>query len=145
MVGLDGHKMSKSRGNLVLVSDLRAAGVDPAAIRLSVLAHHYRDDWEWTDAGLEDAVARLARWRSAVALPAGPDATALLEQVRERLADDLDAPGALAAVDAWAAQALDADSTAARAPDADSTGPDADSNAPALVRDIADALLGIAL
>ena len=55
MVGLDGHKMRKSRGNLVLVSELRAAGFDPAAIRLAVLAHHYRDDWEWTDAGLAEA------------------------------------------------------------------------------------------
>jgi L-cysteine:1D-myo-inositol 2-amino-2-deoxy-alpha-D-glucopyranoside ligase len=135
MVGLDGHKMSKSRGNLVLVSELRAAGVDPAAIRLAVLAHHYRDDWEWTDGGLAQAVERLARWRSATTRPTGPGAAALLARVRERLADDLDAPGALAAVDAWVTGALDADSTA----------PDADSAAPALVRDLADALLGIAL
>ena len=135
MVGLDGHKMSKSRGNLVLVSELRAAGVDPAAIRLAALAHHYRDDWEWTDSGLAEAVDRLARWRAAVSLPAGPAATALLAQVRERLADDLDAPGALAAVDAWAGQALDAGSR----------GPDVDENAPAVVRDLVDALLGVAL
>jgi L-cysteine:1D-myo-inositol 2-amino-2-deoxy-alpha-D-glucopyranoside ligase len=135
MVGLDGHKMSKSRGNLVLVSRLRAAGVDPAAIRLAALAHHYRDDWEWTDAGLAEAVERLARWRSAVSLPAGPDAGPLLAQARERLADDLDAPGALAAVDAWAGQALDGGGK----------GPDADEKAPALVRDLVDALLGVAL
>ena len=49
MVGLDGEKMSKSKGNLVFVSKLRAAGVDPMAIRLALLAHHYRDDWDWTD------------------------------------------------------------------------------------------------
>jgi L-cysteine:1D-myo-inositol 2-amino-2-deoxy-alpha-D-glucopyranoside ligase len=139
MVGLDGHKMSKSRGNLVLVSRLREAGVEPAAIRLAVLAHHYREDWEWTDQGLADAVERLARWRSAVALPAGPDATALLARVRERLADDLDAPGALAAVDSWVGRALDADSAG---PDADE---DLDETAPALVRDAVDALLGVAL
>jgi len=135
MVGLDGHKMSKSRGNLVLVSRLRETGVDPAAIRLALLAHHYRDDWEWTGAGLDEAVARLARWREAACAPAGPDATGLLAQVRERLADDLDAPGALAAVDAWVDQVLDADSAA----------PDADEKAPALVRATVDALLGIAL
>jgi L-cysteine:1D-myo-inositol 2-amino-2-deoxy-alpha-D-glucopyranoside ligase len=135
MVGLDQHKMSKSRGNLVLVSQLRAAGVDPAAIRLSVLAHHYRDDWEWTDEGLARAVERLARWRSATSLPAGPEATGLLGRLRERLADDLDAPGALAAVDSWVAQALDAGSMR----------PEADENAPALVRDAVDALLGVEL
>ncbi len=135
MVGLDGHKMSKSRGNLVLVSQLRADGVDAAAIRLALLAHHYRDDWEWTGEGLAEAVERLARWRSAVSLPAAPDASALLGQLRVRLADDLDAPGALAAVDHWVGQALDADSN----------GPDADAKAPALVRDAVDALLGVAL
>ena len=42
MVGLDGEKMSKSKGNLVLVSRLRADGEEPAAIRLAILAHHYR-------------------------------------------------------------------------------------------------------
>ena len=47
----DGEKMSKSKGNLVFVSALRRDGVDPAAIRLALLAHHYRADWEWTDAG----------------------------------------------------------------------------------------------
>lgn len=45
MVGLDGEKMSKSRGNLVFVSHLRETA-DPMAIRLALLAHHYRDDWE---------------------------------------------------------------------------------------------------
>ncbi len=49
MVGLDGEKMSKSRGNLVFVSTLRNSGVDPMAIRLALLSHHYREDWMWTD------------------------------------------------------------------------------------------------
>ena len=52
MVGLDGEKMSKSKGNLVFVSRLRDDGHDPMAIRLALLAHHYRADWEWTDADL---------------------------------------------------------------------------------------------
>ena len=51
MIGWDGHKMSKSRGNLVLVSRLREQGVDPAAIRLGLLAGHYRSDRSWSDAG----------------------------------------------------------------------------------------------
>ena len=129
MVRLGGEKMSKSLGNLVFVSELLAAGVDPMAIRLVILAHHYRSDWDWTDEGLAAAQARLARWRAAVAAvsaaPAGPgpDARAgcddpgpsasgapdgpgprpeVLAAVRARLADDLDAPGALAVVDAWA-------------------------------------------
>ncbi len=66
MVGWQGHKMSKSRGNLVFVSALRHAGTDPAAIRLALLAHHYRTDWSWTEQGLEGAERRLDLWRAAV-------------------------------------------------------------------------------
>jgi L-cysteine:1D-myo-inositol 2-amino-2-deoxy-alpha-D-glucopyranoside ligase len=127
MIGLDGEKMSKSKGNLVLVSKLRAAGVDPAAIRLGLFAGHYRTDRSWDDGVLAAAQGRLAAWREGVARVAGPDGTAVLSQLRDRLADDLDTPGALAAVDAWAA------------------GEGTDSSAPALIRDAADALLGIAL
>jgi L-cysteine:1D-myo-inositol 2-amino-2-deoxy-alpha-D-glucopyranoside ligase len=108
MVALDGHKMSKSRGNLVFVSRLRAEGAAPAAIRLAIMAHRYRENWDWTPEILAGATRRLARWRAAAA--AGYDAGAdghLLAQLRERLADDLDAPGALAAVDTWAAEELD--------------------------------------
>ncbi|WP_030452331.1 cysteine--1-D-myo-inosityl 2-amino-2-deoxy-alpha-D-glucopyranoside ligase [Herbidospora cretacea] len=126
MVGLEGEKMSKSRGNLVFVSKLRQH-TDPMAIRLALLAHHYRTDWEWTDAELAEATARLARWRAAVAREQGPSGAELLERVRDRIADDLDAPGALAEMDAWAA--ADGD----------------DPRAPELVRDVADALLGITL
>src|SRR5690606_18573850 len=130
MVGLDGEKMSKSRGNLIFVSKLRAEH-DPMAVRLLLLARHYRADWEHTPDLLTDAEARLERWRAAVALPAAPPAGELLAEVRERLADDLDAPGALAAVDRWAGAAL--------------AGQGTDAEAPALVRDLADALLGVAL
>src|SRR5207248_3799976 len=73
MVGYDGEKMSKSRGNLVFVSTLRAAGVDPMAIRLALLAHDHRGDWEWHHGELADAQARLARWRSAFTRPAGAE------------------------------------------------------------------------
>jgi len=106
MVGLDGEKMSKSRGNLVLVSTLRAAGVDPMAIRLAILAHRYRDDWQWGDDVLRDAQERLARWRRALSGVGGPAADGTLAAVRAALADDLDAPAALAAVDAWVQAAL---------------------------------------
>ncbi|GGW97593.1 cysteine--1-D-myo-inosityl 2-amino-2-deoxy-alpha-D-glucopyranoside ligase [Streptomyces noursei] len=131
MVALNGAKMSKSKGNLVFVSALRRDGVDPAAIRLSLLAHHYRSDWEWTDEAIPEAEARLARWRAAVSRPDGPPAEALLAEVRAALADDLDAPAALAAVDRWAA-AQQADGGT-------------DESAPGLVTRAVDALLGVAL
>ncbi|WP_131743320.1 cysteine--1-D-myo-inosityl 2-amino-2-deoxy-alpha-D-glucopyranoside ligase, partial [Actinomadura roseirufa] len=82
MVGLDGEKMSKSRGNLVFVSKLRRSGTDPMAIRLALLAHHYRSDWEWTPAELDAAEARLARWRAAVARGRGPAAEPVADAVR---------------------------------------------------------------
>ncbi|ASW55039.1 cysteine--1-D-myo-inosityl 2-amino-2-deoxy-alpha-D-glucopyranoside ligase [Plantactinospora sp. KBS50] len=131
MIGLDGEKMSKSRGNLVFVSRLRADRVDPMAIRLGLLAGHYRDDRAWTDEVLATAQGRLTRWRSAAAAPAGPSAGELLAGVRERLADDLDTPAVLALVDAWAAAAVAGEGT--------------DADAPALMAATVDALLGVRL
>ncbi len=103
MVAYEGEKMSKSRGNLVLVSRLTEAGTDPMAIRLALLAHHYRSDWEWTDEDLSRAEARLGTWRQALEHASDDQARALVDAVRTCLADDLDAPAALEAVDAWAA------------------------------------------
>jgi L-cysteine:1D-myo-inositol 2-amino-2-deoxy-alpha-D-glucopyranoside ligase len=133
MIGLDGEKMSKSRGNLVLVSKLLTAGVDPMALRLALLDGHYRADREWTGGRLPAAEARLARWRAAVALPAAPAAEKLLAEVRDALSDDLDTSTALAAVDRWAARALEAPAA----------GDDAE--APATTRRLVDALLGVAV
>ncbi len=153
MVSYLGEKMSKSLGNLVFVSRLLADGTDPMAIRMALLAHHYRSDWEWTDAVLGDAQARLDRWRAALARvetarlevapgtgPASP-AELVLSGVRARISDDLDAPGALAVVDRWA-DALLATPPAGLTP----AGPTpADLAGVRLVRDTVDALLGIRL
>lgn len=93
MVRMDGEKMSKSLGNLVFVSDLRKE-FDTRAIRLGVIAHHYRDPWEWNDDIMPTAAARLDRW-----LEAGQGDAALTE-TRVALDNDLDTPAALAAIDA---------------------------------------------
>ena len=104
MVAYQGEKMSKSLGNLVFVSRLLEEGADPAAIRLAILSAHWRSSWEWTAERLTDAERRLARWTRALSRPAVPQvARQLIESLRERLADDLDTPGALAGVDSWAA------------------------------------------
>ncbi len=141
MVAYEGEKMSKSLGNLVLVSRLVAEGTDPMAVRLVLLAHHYRADWEYTDAALTEATGRLERWRAAMGLPSGPEADTLLARVRAALADDLDAPTALAAVDEWAARALEA-SGGRPGPDGAVTG---SGGAPDLARRTVDALLGVAV
>jgi L-cysteine:1D-myo-inositol 2-amino-2-deoxy-alpha-D-glucopyranoside ligase len=183
MVRLTGTKMSKSLGNLVFVSQLREAGTDPMAIRLAILAHHYREDWDWTSDGLDAAARRLDRWRAAVAVtssspgvpsavggsgPAAdgvqattraaghrvPPGAAVLATIRERLCADLDAQGAIAAVDAWADALLAAGpgrpphepaaSDATGSDDGDGTVSEAAESA-SLVRNAVDALLGIAI
>jgi L-cysteine:1D-myo-inositol 2-amino-2-deoxy-alpha-D-glucopyranoside ligase len=131
MIGLDGEKMSKSKGNLVFVSRLRGDGVDPMAVRLGLMSGHYRGDREWTDDVLKAGQDRLANWRAAAAAPSGPSGSGLLAAVRESLADDLDTPRALAVVDAWADAAL--------------SGAGDDAEAPALMARAVDALLGVRL
>ncbi|HEY9293800.1 MAG TPA: cysteine--1-D-myo-inosityl 2-amino-2-deoxy-alpha-D-glucopyranoside ligase [Microlunatus sp.] len=131
MVGLDGEKMSKSKGNLVLVSTLRESGIDPMAIRLALLVNRYRDDWSWTDDLLLAAEQRLDRWRLAVRQEAGLGAGDVIAQIRAALNDDLDAATAVAAVDAWAGASLAVDGD--------------DAEAPAQVAEAVDSLLGIRL
>lgn len=101
LVAYDGEKMSKSLGNLVLVSRLVEGGVDPRAIRLAILAQRYRSDWEWTDAVLHEAEQRLARWLAWAAQPSEPTnvSSALLDALRAALSEDLNTAGALDRVD----------------------------------------------
>ena len=131
MVAWQGHKMSKSRGNLVFVSQLRHENHDPMAIRLALLAHHYRSDWAWTPHGLTGAEDRLALWRAAADGAGGPDAEPVIAQVREHLSNDMQCPAALDAIDAWAM--------------AQQAGTDEDPQAPARIAQMCDALLGVRL
>ena len=117
MIGLDGEKMSKSRGNLVFVSRLRQDGVDPMAVRLALLAGHYREDRFWDDALLAAAADRLAAWRAA-AQRSGASADGVIDGVRVALADDLDTPTAIGLLDDWAADHTAAGPTVAAAVDA---------------------------
>ncbi|MBC2934570.1 cysteine--1-D-myo-inosityl 2-amino-2-deoxy-alpha-D-glucopyranoside ligase [Nocardioides sp. zg-1228] len=135
MVAYDGEKMSKSRGNLVFVSALRRSDVDPMAIRLALLRHHYRSDWEWTDDQLWDAVDTLGTWRRALALGAGAPSAPVVTAVLDALADDLDAPSAVAAVQEWV------ESTLGTTGLADTSDPEA----AATVHRLLDAALGLSL
>ena len=86
MVYMDGHKMSKSRGNLVFVDKLRTQH-DPNSIRLGLIEHHYRAEWEWDDGLMARNERRLAAWRDA----------ASASDVYKR--QDLDTPRAVALID----------------------------------------------
>lgn len=135
MVAYDGEKMSKSKGNLVFVSALRNSEIDPMAIRLVLLRHHYRSDWEWTDQQLFDAVDTVAEWRKALSLGRGAPAAPVVEDVLEVLAADLDAPAAVELVQGWVDATLGNDGLA------DTSDP----TAAATIRDLLDAALGLAL
>jgi L-cysteine:1D-myo-inositol 2-amino-2-deoxy-alpha-D-glucopyranoside ligase len=114
MVALNGEKMSKSLGNLVFVSALRAAGVDPMAIRLTLLHHHYRSDWEWQDRELEQATLKLATWREAFSRPTG--SADVVEQVLGALRQDLNTPAAIEIIDQWVSTTNSGDTSAPSAP-----------------------------
>lgn len=107
LLALDGEKMSKSLGNLEFVHRLASRGTDPRAIRLALLAEHYRAHSEWTVERLGEAQARLDAWlawsreaREASSSTETHEAgQALLGRLRTALADDLDAPAAIRAID----------------------------------------------
>jgi L-cysteine:1D-myo-inositol 2-amino-2-deoxy-alpha-D-glucopyranoside ligase len=128
MVAYQGEKMSKSLGNLVFVSHLRSEGVDPMVLRLAILAHHYRSDWEWGDDDLPRAERRLGRWRAALDNTNTVQAEQLVSTVRAALAQDLDTPGVVNLLDDWAEGWHRGDGSGA-----------------SLVRDLLDARLGVLL
>jgi L-cysteine:1D-myo-inositol 2-amino-2-deoxy-alpha-D-glucopyranoside ligase len=99
MVSMDGHKMSKSRGNLVFVDKLRTQH-DPMAIRLGLIEHHYRTEWEWDDGLMARNEARLAQWKSAAHVGNSDGDSGLLAEVRSALDNDLDSPTAVQLIDA---------------------------------------------
>ncbi|HEX3542371.1 MAG TPA: cysteine--tRNA ligase [Acidimicrobiales bacterium] len=118
LVRLGGTKMSKSLGNLVFVSDL-LKDWEPAVIRLAIIAHRYRDGWDWDDSKLTAAARRYESWRAASSGAAGSSGSAgakpsaVLDAVRAALDDDLDTPAAIAAIDAAAAAGQDVTAAAA--------------------------------
>jgi L-cysteine:1D-myo-inositol 2-amino-2-deoxy-alpha-D-glucopyranoside ligase len=105
MVSMDGHKMSKSRGNLVFVDKLRTQH-DPMAIRLGLIEHHYRTEWEWDDGLMARNEARLSNWKSVAQVGSSHGDIGLLTDVRSALDDDLDTPTAVALIDAAASKGL---------------------------------------
>jgi L-cysteine:1D-myo-inositol 2-amino-2-deoxy-alpha-D-glucopyranoside ligase len=107
MVFKDGEKMSKSLGNLVFVDKLRTEW-DPRSIRMAIIEHSYRREWEWDDELMPRNHARLVAWKGSV----GGTTSDVLEQVRTCLDNDLDTPGAVAAIDSAAAQGHDVSSAA---------------------------------
>ena len=106
MVSMDGHKMSKSRGNLVFVDKLRTDH-DPMAIRLGLIEHHYRVEWEWDEGLMGRNQERLSKWRSTRSATKMTNGRTVLDDVRDALDDDLDTPAAVRMVDDAAQRGFD--------------------------------------
>ena len=103
MIGLDGEKMSKSKGNLVLVSNLLKEGRDAMAIRLALLSNHYRSDHMWTDTDLVDAEEFLDQMRIALSRMEVAPTDDTINEIIAALANDLDTPRAIYSLRNWLA------------------------------------------
>jgi L-cysteine:1D-myo-inositol 2-amino-2-deoxy-alpha-D-glucopyranoside ligase len=104
MIGLDGEKMSKSKGNLVFVSKLLETGRDPMAIRWALMKSHYRTDRMWTDELLVSAELDLIALRSCLAQMNVAPTKELIESMVFALSDDLDTQTVIAALNSWIAR-----------------------------------------
>lgn len=101
MIGLDGSKMSKSLGNLIFVSSLLKEGVDPMAIRLALMGHHYRSDHMWARTEISEATEFLLRLRLNLARMEVAPTDVIIREILEALADDLDTVKVLTLLKAW--------------------------------------------
>ena len=106
MVGLDGEKMSKSKGNLVFVSKLIGEGVDPMVLRHALLSEKYSKDRMWTDSVLKNSQARVALIRSALSKIECAPTDSVIQSIAASIANDLDTPAALEVLDKWAADTV---------------------------------------
>jgi L-cysteine:1D-myo-inositol 2-amino-2-deoxy-alpha-D-glucopyranoside ligase len=101
MIGLDGEKMSKSKGNLVFVSQLLLEGIDAMVIRTALLRHHYRSDHMWRNAELDEARDFLDELRLCLSREDVAPTDRTIEVVVSSLSEDLNTPAALSALQKW--------------------------------------------
>jgi len=113
MVGLDGEKMSKSKGNLVFVSTLLNDGVDPALIRYALLSDHYQSDRMWSADKLSRATEAVTKIRTALAREEVVAVQSTSQAIVNAVANNLDTPAALKALETWAQETLDGNSLVA--------------------------------
>ena len=101
MIGLDGEKMSKSKGNLVFVSKLLTEGVDPVVIRFALLRDHYSQDRMWSDAKLTQSQVDVARIRGALSRNEVAPTAQVVSKIITALSENLNTPVAINSLLAW--------------------------------------------
>jgi L-cysteine:1D-myo-inositol 2-amino-2-deoxy-alpha-D-glucopyranoside ligase len=106
MVGLDGEKMSKSKGNLVFVSKLLKEGIDPMTLRHALLSERYSEDRMWSQETLLQSEERVVRLRSALSRIECAPTDGVIQLIAQSIADDLNTPTALDVLDKWASESL---------------------------------------
>jgi len=106
MIGLDGEKMSKSKGNLVFVSRLIADGVDPMVIRWALMSDHYRSDRMWSDDVLQEAHVAIDQLTAALAQKDCAPTEDLINSMVLALSDDLDTPLIVSQLKSWSSLTL---------------------------------------
>jgi L-cysteine:1D-myo-inositol 2-amino-2-deoxy-alpha-D-glucopyranoside ligase len=101
LIGLDGEKMSKSRGNLVFLSKLVSEGADPLAVRLALISEHYSLDRMWSNEHLLSATELLDRLRLLLSRPEVAPTSMVVQNIIDALSIDLDTPKAVMILKTW--------------------------------------------
>jgi L-cysteine:1D-myo-inositol 2-amino-2-deoxy-alpha-D-glucopyranoside ligase len=109
MIGLDGEKMSKSKGNLVFVSKLLDAGMSPQVIRIALTMEHYQQDRMWSDENIRRAQALSTKIESVLSRSEVAPTQYLVKEIVDSLADNLDTPRAYEAIEKWCDRTADGD------------------------------------
>jgi L-cysteine:1D-myo-inositol 2-amino-2-deoxy-alpha-D-glucopyranoside ligase len=101
LIGLDGEKMSKSRGNLAFLSILVSEGADPLAIRLALMSEHYSLDRMWSAEYLDSATQLLDRLRLLLSRPEVAPTSTVVQNIIYALSMNLDTPKAIKILETW--------------------------------------------
>jgi cysteinyl-tRNA synthetase len=88
----EGRKMSKSSGNVVLVSDITKRGIDPLALRLCFLENRYRSQMDLTWNSITAAHETLKRWRNKMASWSQSSTISNDPEMEAAFNNDLDTP-----------------------------------------------------
>ena len=126
LIGLDGEKMSKSRGNLIFVSKLISDNISPMAIRWALLKRPYRTEYMWMRTETAQAQHELEKLALKLKSSEIPPTSQIIGNIYECIANDLNSAAAIDMVNKWV--------------DSNGTGGDAKA-----LQSVLDGLLGIAL
>ena len=104
MIGLDGEKMSKSKGNLVFVSQLLRDGVDPMTIRIALLRENYHENRMWSNNLLGSAAAVKDALVAALSHPTVISTETLRRTIIDELAHGLNTKEVFLSLTNWLAE-----------------------------------------